>query len=86
VSRGLLLGRKRCTAEITVATRSLLPRAARGETVWCLEEEGHEVTVNPTNHRGVATQLKRRPLTVIWEVNRWGHAVLLAPDNLVEVS
>lgn len=85
MSRKLLLGRKRCTAVITVATRSLLGRRTQGETVWCLEEEGHAVKLNPTNHHGVATQLKHHPLSVVWEVNRHGHAVLLAPDNLVEV-
>jgi hypothetical protein len=84
VSRGLLLGRKRCTAEITVATRSLLGRTTKGETVWCVEPDGHYVGRPPTNHRGVATQLKRRPLTVVWEV-RHGHPVLLEPDSLVEV-
>lgn len=85
MSRSLRLGQPRCAAEITVATRSLLPRRVKGETVTCVEIAGHGQLINPTNHHGVAMQLRRRPVSVVWEVNRLGHAVLLAPDYLVEV-
>jgi len=82
----LLLGRKRCGAEITVTTRSLLGRPTRAETVTCLKEDGHDRDRFPTEHRGVATQLKRSSIPVTWRVNREGHAVLTSPDNLIEVN
>lgn len=86
MSAKLLLGRKRCRKTIDVTTRSLIWRRTPAETVRCTEVEGHEVDpFEPSHHHGVATQLKRHVVHVTWTVNRHGKAVLLSPDNLVEV-
>lgn len=82
---GLRLGRPRCAAEITVTTRSLFKRTTRGEVVPCRLAVGHDEGRYPTPHEGTALELCRRAVDVTWKTSR-GHAVLLSPDNLVEVN
>lgn len=75
----------RCPAEVTVTTRTLLPRSTPVETVRCEGLAGHAEGRSPSDHRGGATALRRRRVVVLWTVNRHGHAVVLEPDNVMEV-
>lgn len=75
----------RCLADITVTTRTLLPRSTPVETVRCEMLAGHAEGRSPTSHHGVATTLRRRRVVVFWTVNRHGNAVVLEPDNVMEV-